>query len=456
MAVSHGGSKAIVFAAVAALLYIVSHHAANSPQAFVGGWQPAQKRVVDVGRRGIDIALKMRIKSVKETGRVTDAMRVVAAARVRQAQANADASRPFSDELQGMIKGLAKKLEGSGLEKELPMLKVNPDIKNVGLVVVCADKGLCGAFNAFVWKKALARSQALNEAGIEPKLIAVGKKSPQYCKQKLDASGVKYSLVKTILIEKGGASKANEIGEEAKNLFLSGEVDKIEIIYSKFVNLLLSQPTVRTLLPLTPQGIEDPEDETFRITSEDGKLKAVKEKVPATKAKEIESDVLFDQSPEVILNSMLPLYVNSLILAILYDSSASELAARMTAMKAATDNAEEVGKKLNLLYNRKRQAFITAELCDIVGGCAALDEAAGSEGPSPDDDKNDEDMAEEFETFLDTGVLEDRPDTDAEVDRLVAAGLPDYAGVPQSEQAKLQGYSPPVYTGYAKNAGMKR
>jgi F-type H+-transporting ATPase subunit gamma len=294
-------------------------------------------------------------------------------------------------------------LEGSGLEKELPMLKVAQDIKNVAIVVVCSDKGLCGGFNAFVWKRVLARVQALNEAGITPKILSVGKKSSKYCTQKLDGFGAKYEKVKEILLDKGGAEKANEVGEEAKNLFLSGEVDKVEIIYSKFVNLLTSTPTVRTLLPLTPQGIEDPEDETFRITSEDGKLKAIKEKKDKTKAKEIENDVLFDQSPEVILNSMLPLYVNSLILAIIFDSTASELAARMTAMKAATDNAGEVSKKLTRLYNRKRQAAITAELCDIVGGCTALEDDGDDDTPEVFEEP--EELTEEFEAFMESGEL---------------------------------------------------
>merc|ERR1719287_157566 len=101
------------------------------------------------------------------------------------------------------------------------------------------------------------------------------------------------------------------------------------------------------------------------MTSEDGQLSVKKEKVPKSKAKEIESDVIFDQPPEVILNSMLPLYLNSQLLSMLFDAQASELGSRMTAMKAATDNAEELGKTLTMLYNKKRQAAITQELCEI-------------------------------------------------------------------------------------------
>jgi len=302
-----------------------------------------------------------------------------------------------------MIKGLAKKLKGTGLESELPMLKVNPDIKDVAVVVIGSDKGLCGPFNAFVWKRAARRVQALNELGITPKIIQVGRKGTQYSKAKL--GGMKWDLQKEILYEKGGAKKANEIGEEVTNLFISGEVGKVELIYSKFVSLLKGDPILRTILPLTPQGIEDPEDETFRLTSEDGQLKAVKEKVGKVKAKDIENDVIFDQEPAVILNSMLPLYLSSLILSALYDSLACELASRMTAMKAATDNAKEVAKELTTIYNRKRQAAITSELCDIVGGCVSLE--SKDDGKSIGLFENEEAVSNEFMKELEFGDTED-------------------------------------------------
>merc|ERR1712039_540493 len=130
------------------------------------------------------------------------------------------------------------------------------------------------------------------------------------------------------------AKVSNDISEVLRNFFLSGEVDKIEIIYNRFINLLLSEPAIKTLLPLSPVGIEDPEDETFKMTSEDGALKVEKEKAKKVKAKEIEADVIFDQPPATILNSMLPLYLNSQLLSILFDAQASELSSRMTAMKA--------------------------------------------------------------------------------------------------------------------------
>merc|ERR1711920_594661 len=171
------------------------------------------------------------------------------------------------------------------------------------------------------------------------------------------------------------AKSANEISEEMLAYFLSGEVDKIEMVYTRFINLLASEPAVKTLLPLSPVGIEDPDDEAFKMTTEDGKLKVEKSKVKKAKAKDIEPDVIFDQPPATILNSMLPLYLNSLLISLLYDAQASELSGRMNAMKAATDNAEELSRVLTLKMNKERQAGITAEITEISSGAAAVDEA---------------------------------------------------------------------------------
>merc|ERR1711920_44048 len=171
------------------------------------------------------------------------------------------------------------------------------------------------------------------------------------------------------------AKSANEISEEMLAYFLSGEVDKIEMIYNRFINLLVNEPSVKTLLPLSPVGIEDPDDEAFKMTTEDGKLKVEKSKVKKAKAKDIEPDVIFDQPPATILNSMLPLYLNSLLISLLYDAQASELSSRMNAMKAATDNAEELAKTLTVTMNKERQAGITAEITEIASGAAAVDEA---------------------------------------------------------------------------------
>jgi len=379
---------------------------------FVGGSANlANERVLKVACNGIDKALKERVTSVQKTGKLTDAMRLVAAAKVRRAQDGVEKSRPFSDELQGMIKGLVKKLKGSGLEQELPMLRVPEKVTSVGILLVTSNRGLCGAYNTFVMKKALARVQELNAQGITPTILAVGKKAISQMNSRFVTAGVKYnytgqffSMPDTIT-----AKESNTISEALRNLFLSGEVDKVEVIYGKFFNLLKNDPTVRSMLPLSPTGIEDPEDETFSMTSEDGQLKVEKEKVEKVKAKEIEPDVIFDQPPTTILNSMLPLYLNSQILSILFNAQASELGSRMTAMKAATDNAADLAKRLTSVMNKKRQAAITQEICEISAGALATESSATKAGPALGVFDNEDSVLDDFMTEIESGGVPEKP-----------------------------------------------
>jgi len=346
--------------------------ARESNVGFVGNSVSKSKAESLTSRGAVDKALKGRMESVAKTAKLTDAMRLVAAAKIRRAQDGVAKARPFSDELQSMIKGLVKKLKG--LESELPMLRVPEKVQNVGILVGSSNKGLCGAFNSFVLKKTAARAKELNDQGIVPKIVMIGRKGKSGLASRAAVFGAKFNIThyfdcpNTVT-----AAESTEIAETLKNMFLSGEVDKVEVVYGKFINLLTNVPQVRTLLPLTPTGIENPEDETFVLTSEEGKFKAEKQKVKAAKAKEIEPDVLFDQAPEVILNSMLPLYLNSQVLSIMFESQASELSSRMTAMKTATDNAKDLGKKLTLVYNKKRQAQITAEISEISSAAVALE-----------------------------------------------------------------------------------
>jgi len=227
-------------------------------------------------------------------------------------------------------------------------------------------------------------------------------------------AGMQYEMVADTEFEMPDtmtAALSTAVGEAITNIFLAGEVDKVEICYAKFINLITNKPTIRTVLPLSPTGIEDPEDETFTMTTVDGKLSVEKSKVGKVPAMEIENDVIFDQSPEAILNSMLPLYLNSQILALLWEAQASELGARMMAMKAATDNAKEMIKKLEVIYNKKRQDQITAELAEIVSGGMAVDEMTKNK-----DVKqlgildNDESVTEEFLSEIDDSTVPDVPE----------------------------------------------
>lgn len=188
-----------------------------------------------------------------------------------------------------------------------------------------------------------ARITDLNEQGLVPKLFIIGKKGVQALTTRMQKENYNYTQEFWPMPDTIKAKDSSAIAETLENYFLSGEVDKIEIAYSRFINLINNEPTLRTLLPLSPTGMEDPEDETFKLTTEDGKLKVERQKVKAPKAKEIEAEMIFDQPPQVLLNAMLPLYLNSQLLSLLFDAQASELSSRMSAMKAATDNAKEKG-----------------------------------------------------------------------------------------------------------------
>eukprot|EP00403_Amphidinium_massartii_P031981 CAMPEP_0178435058 /NCGR_PEP_ID=MMETSP0689_2-20121128/33735_1 /TAXON_ID=160604 /ORGANISM="Amphidinium massartii, Strain CS-259" /LENGTH=433 /DNA_ID=CAMNT_0020057125 /DNA_START=40 /DNA_END=1341 /DNA_ORIENTATION=+ len=360
--------------------------------AFVTGHRAVLSRDASLVARqaAVDPELKARIGACKKTSKVTDAMRVVAAARVRQAQDALTASRPFSEELQGMIKGLVKKLEGSGLEADLPLLRTS-EVKNVAIVVILSDKGLCGGYNSQTIQRLRARVEDLNKENIYPEIIAVGRKANVMVSrlaQRGFMNGEAYKWNEKIIEmgKKPDAALASKVGERTKDLFISGEVDKVEVVYNKFVNLIKSDPAVRTILPLSPTNIQDPEDETFKLTSEEGRLSVEKEKSKSVPAKEIEPDVIFDQEPQDILNSMLPLYLNSQLLGLLYEGQTSELACRMNAMKSATDNANDRAAELTLIMNRKRQASITQELLEINAAGMALeasdDDAVGPYSPT--------------------------------------------------------------------------
>jgi F-type H+-transporting ATPase subunit gamma len=152
---------------------------------------------------------------------------------------------------------------------------------------------------------------------------------------------------------------------------LSETVDRVELIYTKFISLISSRPVVQTLLPLTNQGLEVQDDEIFRLTTRGGDFQVEREKV-ATQVTSFPADMIFEQSPVQILDSLLPLYLNNQLLRALQESAASELAARMTAMNNASENASDLMGTLTLSYNKARQAAITQELLEVVAGANAL------------------------------------------------------------------------------------
>ncbi|HEY9629237.1 MAG TPA: F0F1 ATP synthase subunit gamma [Coleofasciculaceae cyanobacterium] len=309
--------------------------------------------------------IRDRIQSVKNTRKITEAMRLVAAAKVRRAQEQVTATRPFADRLAQVLYGLQSRLKFE--EADLPLLKQR-QIKTVGLLVVSGDRGLCGGYNASVIKRVEIRIKELKDAGLDYQLVLIGRKAIQYFQRRNQPIAATFANLNQI----PSADEAGQIADELLSLFLSETVDDVELIYTKFVSLISSRPVIQTLLPLDPQGIENAEDEIFRLTSRDGTFQVERQKVTAPTGDPLPKDMIFEQDPVQILDALLPLYLNNQLLRALQEASASELAARMTAMNNASENAKELIKSLTLSYNKARQAAITQEILEVVGGAEAL------------------------------------------------------------------------------------
>jgi F-type H+-transporting ATPase subunit gamma len=314
------------------------------------------------------------MESVKNTKKITDAMKLVAAAKVRRAQEAVLNGRPFAENLVKVLYGVNQRLQDEDVDS--PLTTIRP-VKTVLLVVVTGDRGLCGGYNNFVIKKSVARIQELDEMGVKCKILNIGRKGCSFFKRRAN----KYKLSKQFVL--GGApttKEAQAMADEIFAEFVSTQVDKVELLYTKFVSLINSQPTIQTLLPMARSGelcdingkcVDFAEDEVFRLTTSDGKMSVQRDKIDMNTT-ELDSLLIFEQEPSQILDALLPLYMNSTVLRSLQESLASELAARMNAMNSASDNAAALGKTLSQVYNRKRQAAITSQLIEIISGASAV------------------------------------------------------------------------------------
>ncbi len=311
-------------------------------------------------------AIRDRIASVKNTKKITEAMRLVAAAKVRRAQEQVNSTRPFADSLAQVLYNIQGKLQFEDVD--LPLFQQR-EVKKVALVVVSGDRGLCGGYNTNVIRRAENRAKELTDQGIEYTYVLVGKKSVQYFTNELRNAPTEKTF--TGLEQIPTASEASEIGDELLSLFLADEVDKVELIYTKFVSLIASKPVIQTLMPLTTQGLEVKDDEIFRLTTKGGQFGVERDSI-TSEVEEYPKDTIFEQDPVQILEALLPLYLNNQILRSLQEAAASELAARMTAMNNASENASELMGNLTMSYNKARQAAITQELSEVVAGANAL------------------------------------------------------------------------------------
>ncbi len=310
-------------------------------------------------------AIRDRIKSVSNTQKITKAMRLVAAAKVRRAQEQVLATRPFADKLAAVLYRLQSRLQFEDVD--LPLLATR-EVKTVALLVFSADRGLCGGYNSNILRQAVSRIRELKEEGLAFKIYPVGNKAVNFFRRSAFADQVDKAYAN--LPQVPTSKESGMLADDLLSIFLSGEIDRVEMIYTKFISLIASRPSIQTLLPLDPKGLS-PEDEIFKLTSRDGRFEVSREKVQVEK-KEIPQDMIFEQDPAQILDSLLPLYLNNQILRALQEASASELAARMTAMSAASDNAKKLIGTLTIEYNKARQASITQQIMEIVGGAEAM------------------------------------------------------------------------------------
>jgi len=280
---------------------------------------------------------KRRIRSVQNTQQITKAMKMVSAAKLRRAQEAAEASRPYNETLRDTLARLA----AVSFDVQHPLLAKREEVKKVGYVVITADRGLCGAYNTNIIRAANAAIEA-DERKIDNGIIAVGRKARDFYRKR---SGLDAEFVN--LGDNISYADAREIGQYVINAYENEELDEVYLVYAKFVNVLRQVPTVTQLLPIVPPEKDEEE-------------------------KEIVIDYLYEPSADEILLTLLPRYIGSQIFNALLESKASEHGARMTAMGNATENAAEIIDTLTLAMNKARQAAITDEILDIVGGAEAL------------------------------------------------------------------------------------
>ncbi len=309
-------------------------------------------------------AIRDRIESVKNTKKITEAMRLVAAAKVRRAQERVVSTRPFANILANVLYNLLNRLKCGDVDISLLRQRT---VKTVAVVVIAGDRGLCGGYNSYVIRRAEKRIKELQDQGINSCLITVGRKPTQYFSKRQVSIKAKYIGLEQIPT----SNDATPISEELVSLFLSETVDRVELVYTRFVSLINSSPVVQTLAPLDLQGLEAEDDEIFRLITREGDFQVERETIEQP-VQNLSQDMIFEQDPVQILDALLPLYINNQLLRALQESAASELAARMTAMSNASENATQLAKSLTMSYNKARQAAITQQLMEVVAGANAL------------------------------------------------------------------------------------
>ncbi len=291
--------------------------------------------------------LKIRIDSVKSTQKITSAMKMVAAAKLRKAQMSAESARPYAERMEAMVGALAKSFDGVQGAPEL-LAGNGKDEKHL-IVLVSSDRGLCGGFNANIGRFARNKIAELQQAGKSVKVLCLGRKGRDQVRRQFGET-----ILETMEdLTKNGAqySDADAIALRIRTMFEEGEIDVCTVVYNKFVSAITQEVTPLQVIPFQLEEVESNEEE------QDDELKALYE---------------YEPSEEDILEELLPRNLSVQIFRAMLESFASEQGARMAAMDNATRNAGDMIDNLTLTYNRARQAAITSELIEIISGAEAL------------------------------------------------------------------------------------
>lgn len=289
--------------------------------------------------------IRLRLTSVNTTQQITKAMKLVAASKLKRSQDRIMQMRPYSEKLNEILSNIMSNLEG---ETSLSFNQVR-EPKKVLIVLVTSDKGLCGGFNSNLIKttrRLLAETYAAQKANGNVTILAVGKKGYDFFKKEKDVNFITDHLG---LFARLSFDNSQAISSELMKAFIEGKYDVIELVYAKFINAATQQYKVERFLP-------------------------VQAPAPNSNKKVAKVDYIFEPEKEQLLEELVPKILNTQFFKALLDSNASENGARMVAMDAATNNAQELLRNLRIQYNRERQAAITKEILEIVGGAAALEE----------------------------------------------------------------------------------
>ncbi|MGD9833653.1 MAG: F0F1 ATP synthase subunit gamma [Piscinibacter sp.] len=286
--------------------------------------------------------IRGKIKSVENTKKITKAMEMVAASKMRKAQDRMRAARPYSDK----IRNITANLSQANPEYQSPYMRQGGNAKKVGIIVVTTDKGLCGGLNTNILRAVTNKMRELQGEGVAVEAVAIGNKGFGF----LNRIGAK---VVSHAIQLGDAPQLEKLIGPVKvmlDAFVAGQLDAVYLCYTQFINTMKQEPQVQKLLPLSADHLQQ----------------------TAAEKAQYGWDYLYEPDAPTVIDELLTRYIEALVYQAVADNMASEQSARMVAMKAATDNAGNLIAELKLVYNKTRQAAITKELSEIVGGAAAV------------------------------------------------------------------------------------